>query len=49
LYDFDSYTNIVAGIQVNPIENVTAFLDYTMVDEIYADDDTIDLGVSYSF
>lgn len=49
LIEFDSYTNIVAGVEVNPIEQVTAFLDYTMVDEDLADDDTIDLGVSYSF
>ncbi len=47
--EVDSYTNIVAGIEVSPIENVSAYLDYTMVDEDVADDDTIDLGVSYSF
>lgn len=49
LIEFESFTNIVAGIEVNPIENVTAFLDYTMVDEDFASDDTIDLGVAYSF
>lgn len=46
--ELDAFTNIVAGIEVNPIENVTAFLDYTVVD-IEGADDTIDLGVSYSF
>jgi len=49
LIELDAYTNIVAGVEIKPIENVTAFLDYTMVDEEIADDDTIDLGVAYSF
>lgn len=47
LMELDSYTNIVAGIEVSPIEKLTAYLDYTMMDDENADN-TIDLGVSYS-
>lgn len=46
--ELDAYTDIIAGIQVSPIENISAFLDYTMADNEDADD-TIVLGISYSF
>lgn len=44
----DATTNIVAGIEVSPIEQLTAYLDYTMMDDENADD-TIVLGAEYSF
>ncbi len=48
LMELDAYTNIVAGIEVSPIEQLTAYLDYTMMDDENADD-TIVLGAAYSF
>lgn len=48
LTELDAYTNIVAGIEVSPIEQFTAYLDYTVMDDKDADD-TIVLGASYSF
>lgn len=47
LMELDAYTNIIAGVEVYPVENVCAFLDYTMMDD--DTDNTIDLGASYSF
>ena len=46
--DNDSATDIIAGIEVYPIEQVYAFLDYTIVDTKGADD-TIEFGIGYSF
>lgn len=43
----DATTNIVAGIEASPMENLTAYLDYTMMEDENAED-TINLGVAYS-
>lgn len=43
----DATTNIIAGIEVNPVDNFSAFVDYTIMDDDNAED-TIDLGISYA-
>lgn len=43
----DATTNIVAGIEVSPIEKLTAYVDYTMMEDENAED-TVDLGISYA-
>ncbi len=48
LVELDDYTNIIAGIEVTPIEQLTAYLDYTMMDDENTDD-TVVLGAAYSF
>ncbi len=48
LMELDSFTNIVAGVEVYPVEKLCAYLDYTIMDDENTDD-TIDLGVAYSF
>ena len=45
--ELDAYTNIVAGIEVSPFENFSAYVDYTIMDNDSAED-TIDLGISYA-
>ncbi len=45
--DFDG-TDIVAGIEIYPTEELCAYLDYTIVDE-ETDDDTLELGFCYAF
>lgn len=45
----DSYTNFIVGIETYPVEKVCAYLDYTVADDAYSNDDLIELGVSYSF
>lgn len=45
----DSYTNLIFGIEAYPTEQICAFLDYTVTDEDYSNDDVIELGISYSF
>lgn len=43
----DATTNIIAGIEVNPVDNFSAFVDYTIMDDDNAED-TIELGISYA-
>mgnify|MGYP001157632644 CR=1 FL=1 len=44
----DATTDIIAGIEFYPVEQISAYVDYTMVDDKNADN-TIVLGASYSF
>lgn len=47
LVELDDYTNVVAGIEVSPLENLSAYVDYTMMEDDNAED-TIDIGISYA-